>query len=183
MTQQMAILQELAQRLKALTPPAQPAQDADYVPEDLAFNWDLLMVPSDTNFPVPCIGKVQQIAAGLLNRLPFLRGRDLHDARFVLQMTGMWKDLQDEDRKRIFQRLNVYAIVAQVGWPTAIAACTANPAAANYYLPPGVQVAANHSRRRQDQGGQRKSWRQVQQQQQPAQAPASGPNRSRRRRI
>lgn len=37
---------------------------------------------------------------------------------FVLQGTAMRPDATDEDRKWTFQRLNVYAIVAQVGWPT-----------------------------------------------------------------
>lgn len=60
--------------------------------------------------------------------------------RFILQMTAMWHNMVDDDRRRIFQRLNVYAIVAQVGWPTAIATCTANSAAGELYLPQGVQV-------------------------------------------
>lgn len=32
----------------------------------------------------------------------------------------MGPDASDEGRKRTLQRLNVYAIVAQVGWPTAM---------------------------------------------------------------
>lgn len=89
------------------------AQEPDFQ-LDPVINWDLLAVVSDTDFPVPCEGKVHSIAAGLLARLPFLQKCDLHNTIFVLQMTTMWSDIDNEDRKRISQCLNVYNIVAQV---------------------------------------------------------------------
>lgn len=47
----------------------------------------------------------------------------------------MWPDLTDADRRDIFQRLNMYAIVAKVDWLTAITACSANSRFGAYYLP------------------------------------------------
>lgn len=35
-----------------------------------------------------------------------------------------WEDMDEELRTRVFQRVNLYAIVAAHGWPTAIAATT-----------------------------------------------------------
>lgn len=70
-------------------------------------------------------------------------------------MTAMWHNMVDDDRRRIFQRLYVHAIVAQVGWPTAIATCTANSAAGELYLPQGVQVMQQPRQQNQPRGRQR----------------------------
>lgn len=48
-----------------------------------------------------------------------MTARDQHDARFA--MAADWPDLDDEGRHLVFQRLNLYAIVASYGWSTAIA--------------------------------------------------------------
>lgn len=141
LTQQTAILRELAREVREnrQQAPQQPA-DPDFVPADPNFDWNLMALPAETRFPLPCEGKVQGIAAGLLARIPFMQGRNLNDAKFVLRVVSMWSDLTDQDHKYIFQRLNVYAIVPNVGWPTAIAACTANSRSSAFYLPQGVQV-------------------------------------------
>lgn len=69
----------------------QQAQQAD-IPEDQNFNWNLLKLPAETKFPVPCTGIVQRITADLLARLPSLVARDQHDARFVLAVVSDWED-------------------------------------------------------------------------------------------
>lgn len=93
----------------------------------------------EINFSVPCPGPVQRIAADLPIRLPTMTARDQYDARFALTMAADWPDLDDEGRHLFFQRLNLYAIVASNGWPTAIASSTAVSAApANLLLPPVV---------------------------------------------
>lgn len=119
LTQQTAILRELGREvLDNRQQAAQQPADPDFVRADPNFNWNLMALPAETNFPLPCESKVQEIAAGLLARIPFMQGRDLYDAKFMLRFLSMWPDLTDADRKDIFQRLNVYAIVANVGWPT-----------------------------------------------------------------
>lgn len=75
-------LQDLAQQQHA---PQAPQQD---VPEDPAFYWNRLRLPSTTSFPVPSTGRVQRIAGELLARLPTLAGRDQKEATFVLYMTA-----------------------------------------------------------------------------------------------
>lgn len=82
--------QDLAQQQHA---PQAPQQD---VPEDPAFNWNRLRLPSTTSFPVPCTGRVQRMAGELLARLPTLAGRDQKEATFVLSMTADWPGLDEE---------------------------------------------------------------------------------------
>lgn len=104
-----------------------PAPAAADAAEDPAFNWEALRSPLEVIFPLPPTGVVQRVAAGLFAKVQSgaLTGRDQHEARFVLDMMADWEDLEDDLRTRIFQRLNIYAIVAAHGWPTAIAASTA----------------------------------------------------------
>lgn len=82
------VLTQLTQEILTLCREAiahQPQQPQNVeVPEDPNFNWNLLKLPAETNFPVPCTSLVQHIAADLLARLPSLVARDQHDARFVL---------------------------------------------------------------------------------------------------
>lgn len=75
---------------------------------DPDFRWERLAVPPETDFPVPGDGVVQRMASSLLAELPTLTGRDHHEARFVLSMASLWPDLNEEDKKIVFQRLNVY---------------------------------------------------------------------------
>lgn len=98
------------------------------VAEDPKFNWDGLRSPLDTTFPLPSTGVVQRVAAGLFAKLQSggITGRDQHEARFVLDILADWPDLEDDLRTRVFQRLNLYAIVAAHGWLTAIAASAAS---------------------------------------------------------
>lgn len=119
--------------------PAPPPAAAD-VAEDPAFNWEALHSPLDTTFPLPSTGVVQRVAAGLFAKLQSgaITGRDQHEARFVLDILADWPDLEDDLRTRIFQRLNLYAIVAAHGWPTAIAASAASTSNLVCVLPPGV---------------------------------------------
>lgn len=116
-------------------------------------NWDLLRLPAETRFPVPGTGAVQIIAAYLLTRLPTMAARDHYDTRFALTMAADWLDLDDGGRDLVFQRLNLYAIVASYSWPTAIASSSAvTSAPANLLLPPRVvpvQRANNQRLRRQ----------------------------------
>lgn len=60
---------------------------------------------------------VQRMVTSLFAKLPLLTGRDQHEARYVQQVTSMWPDLTEEDRVWVFQRLNVYCIVAALSWP------------------------------------------------------------------
>lgn len=96
------------------------------------------MLPAETNFQVPGDGQVQRMASSLFVRVPTLAGRDQHEARFVLQVISLWPNLQDEERVWAFQRLNVYCIVAALGWPAATAACASTTATTDFVLPPGV---------------------------------------------
>lgn len=118
--------------------PAEPAAD---VAEDPDFNWFDLRSPLEATFSLPNTGIVQRIAAGLFAKLQagLLRGRDQHEARFVLDMILDWDDMDVELRARVFQRLNVYAIVATHGWPTAVVATAASKNSLQCFLPPGIQ--------------------------------------------
>lgn len=78
---------------------------------------------------------MQEITAGLLARIPFMQ--KVTYMMFVLRVVSMWPDLTDADRTVIFQRLKVYGIVANVGWPTAIDGCTANSRSSEFYLAQG----------------------------------------------
>lgn len=190
LTQQTAVLAGMMRRLDEVQarPAAAPGAGLDQL-EDPNFNWNGLRVPTTTNFPVPNTGAVQRMASSLLSKLHTLQGRDNHDARFVLQMTSLWPDMDEEDRKFVFQRLNLYAIVASFGWPTAIEACNASSAtAADCYLPPGVVPNLPNQRRnrnfprQQQQQQQQQPIQQQQQQQQPRNnPPANRPHRGRGR--
>lgn len=96
--------------------PAQPAAQGNLEdpPADPAFQWNRLQLPSETYFPVPGDGAVQRMATSLFTKLPTLTGRDQHEARFVLLVVSMWPDLADDDRRWVYQRLNVYCIVASL---------------------------------------------------------------------
>lgn len=112
------------------------------------------MLPAETNFQVPGDGQVQRMASSLFARVPTLAGRDQHEARFVLQVISLWPDLQDQERVWAFQRLNVYCIVAALGWQAATAACASKSASTDFVLPPGVvlpQAAATQRRGRREQ--------------------------------
>lgn len=152
----------------------QPAQPVGDVAEDPNFNWHALRSPLEATFPLPNTGVVQRIAAGLFSKLQagLLTGRDQHEARFVLDMMSDWEYMNNELRTCIFQRLNVYAIVATHGWPTAIAATVASTNSTQCFLPPGVQPvvqqARQQQRQQQQQGGRRATNRH-------AQAPAPYP--------
>lgn len=143
----------------------------DEPPADPAFQWERLCMPPETNFPVPGDGVIQRMATSLYSKIPTLTGRDQHEARFVLQTVSMWPDLDDDDRKWVYQRLNVYCIVASLGWPAATAACNASTVSTDYFLPPGTVIPPAQNFQRQQQG----TRRQRQQQQQPQQPPAPQP--------
>lgn len=78
---------------------AQPApqQDPAEPLPDPHFDWARLYLPSETNFRVPGEGMIQRMATSLFSKLPTLTGRDQHEARFILQVTSLWPDLNDED--------------------------------------------------------------------------------------
>lgn len=86
-------------------------------PEDPHINWTVLRSPLDIPFPLPPTGVDQSIAAGLFTKIQAnaLTGRDLHEARFAVDMLADWEDMDDELRTRIFQRVNLYAIGAAHG--------------------------------------------------------------------
>lgn len=129
-----------------------PAAAAD-VAEDPAFNWEALRSPLNTTFPLPSTGVVQRVAAGLYAKLQAggISGRDQHEARFVLDILADWPDLDDELRTRVFQRLNLYAIVAAHGWPAAIAASAASTSNLVCVLPPGVTPVRQQQQQQQPQ--------------------------------
>lgn len=162
----------------------QPAPAAAANPEepaaDPAFLWSRLALPSEMTFPVPGDRAIQRMATSLFAKVPTLVGRDQHKARFVLQVISMWPDLLDEDRHWAYQRLNVYCIVASLGWPAATAACTASAMTTDYFLPPNTVIppAANYQRQQQQRNRQQPPQ---QQQQQPVQPPAPAPARRGRR--
>lgn len=154
----------------------QQAAPPPEVEEDPAYNWNALRSPLDAKFALPPTGVVQRIAAGLFAKVQtgVLTGRDQREARFVLDILADWPDMDAELRTRVFQRLNVYAIVATHGWPTAIAATAASHNYLQCLLPPGVQPVVQ--RQQQRQGGRRRGNAEQaqqppaqQQQQQPAQ--------------
>lgn len=105
---------------------------------DPNFDRSRLSLPPETSSQVPGDGQVQRMASSLFTRIPTLAGRDQHEARFVLQVMSLWPDLDAEEKKWAFQRLNVYCIVAALGWPAATAACASTTAATDIVLPPGV---------------------------------------------
>lgn len=85
---------------------------------------------------MPGTGLVQRIASSLLVRVPTLAERDQHETRFVLQVISLWPDLREDERA--FQRLNVYCLVAALGWPAAMATCATSTATTDFVLPPAV---------------------------------------------
>lgn len=139
--------------------------------------WERLALPSETNFVVPSNGMVQHMATSLFARVPTLQGRDQHEARFVLQVVSLWPDLTAADRQWVFQRLNVYCIVAALGWPAATAACASSTASIDYVLPPGVVLP-----QREQRAPRMQRARDVQQPAVAAPAPAPAPPAQRRNR-
>lgn len=111
LTQQTEVLAALLRRVEANEQRQAAGNLPIDTPEDPKYNWDVLRALADTSFPVPPTWTVQRMASTLLSKLSTLQGRDNHDAKFALQMTSMWPDLSDEDKKCVFQRLNIYSIV------------------------------------------------------------------------
>lgn len=124
------------EQLQNRDPPSR--QPAAHDQADPNFVWERLAMPSETNFVVPSTGMVQHMATSLFSKVPLLTGRDQHEARFVLQVVSLWPDLTPADHQWAFQRLNVYCIVAALGWPGATAACASSTATTDFVLPPGV---------------------------------------------
>lgn len=91
----------------------------------------------------------------------------------MVDMLGGWEDKDEELRTRVFQRVNLYAIVATHGWPTAIAATTVTTNALTCFLPPGVQPIVQQPRQQQQK--QRGEGRRRNQQPATAAAPAPAP--------
>lgn len=83
---------------------------------------------------------VQRMATSLFAKVPLLTGRDQHEAHFVLQMAILWPDLSDDDKQWVFQQLNVYCIIAALGWPPATAACESSTAVTDFVLPLGMAM-------------------------------------------
>lgn len=167
-TQQTEILTGLLAELRA-------RQAAPVVQQPIAeplphphFDWTRLGLPAETSFQVPGDGQVQRMATSLFARVPTMAGRDQHEARFVLQMMTLWPDLEQEERSWVFQRLNVYCIVAALGWPAATAACASTTATTDFVLPPGVVLPPQNAPRRTRRDSQQQAPQQ-QQQQPPAQ--------------
>lgn len=152
LTQQTAVLAEMMEQLRKnrIDQPVQPQQQqvnnpAD-PPEDPNFMWERLVLPSETNFAVPSTGMIQRMATSLFAKVPLLQGRDQHETRFVLQVISMWPDMNQEDRQWAFQRLNVYCIVAALGWPAATAGCASSTATNDFVLFPGVVLPQQERR-------------------------------------
>lgn len=160
-----AMLERLNQGQAAALPPGAPAEPQP----DPNFDWARLALPSETNSPVPGDGTMQRMATSLFARIPSLNGRDQHEARFVLQVISTRPDLPDADRRWANQRLNVYCIVASLGWPVATAACAASTMNTDYFLPPGTVIPQQNYNQ---QGNRRQRDQQQQQPAQPAPAPA-----------
>lgn len=158
------------EQLKNRDPPARPqaVNDPADPPEDPNFMWERLAMASETNFVVPSTGMVQHMTTSLFSKIPTLTGRDQHEARFVLQVVSLWPDHTPADRQWVFQRLNVYCIVAALGWPAATAACASSTATTNFDLPPGVVLLQREQRVPRMQRGQNP-------QQQPAAVAAPAP--------
>lgn len=179
-------LTQTVQQMVAIQRPQQAAAPA-LVEEDPAFQWNALRSPLEVTFPLPPTGVVQRVAAGLFAKVQsgVLTGRDQREARFVLDVLADWPEMDDELRTRVFQRLNIYAIVATHGWATAIAASAASHSDFQCVLPPGVQPVVQRQQQQQRPGGRRRNVDApdppppVQQQQQPAQ-PANRQGRRRR---
>lgn len=176
LTQQTEVLAGMLAELRARQGPV-PVANAAEPPEDPDFDWSRLVMPPETSFQVPGNGQVQRMASSLMARIPTLAGRDQHEARFVLQVISLWPDLHEEERFWAFQRLNVYCIVAALGWPQATAACASTSAATDSVLPPGVVLPPAAAPRRM----RREPQQQQQQQQQPAQ-PRQGQQQPRQQR-
>lgn len=70
----------------------------------------------------------------------------------------MWPDLADEDRAWVFQRLNVYCIVAALGWPAATASSTATT---DFLLPPGLVLPQPEAPRQRNRRNNREQPRAV----------------------
>lgn len=153
LTQQTAVLAQMMEQ------PARqlPANDPADPPEDPHFAWDRLAMGSETNFTVPSTGMIQRMATSLFARVPTLVGRDQHEARFVLQVISLWPDLSPDGRHWAFQRLNVYCIVAALGWPAATAACASSTATTDFVLPPGVILPQQERRPRTRNNQQQQS--------------------------
>lgn len=183
LTQQTAVLARMMEQLQNRDPPARaPAvNDPADPPEDPNIMWERLALPSETNFVVPSNGMVQHMATSLFARVPTLQGRDQHEARFVLQAVSLWPDLTAADRQWVFQRLNVYCIVAALGWPAATAACAFSTASIDYVLPPGVVLPQREQRppRMQRQNAQQPAAAAAPA---PAPPPAQRQNRNKRQR-
>lgn len=147
-------LTQTVERMAAVQRPQQPAAVAD-IAEDPNFNWNALRSPLEATFPLPAVGMVQRIAAGLYAKVQvgIFTGRDQREARFVLDMMADWPEMDAELKTRVFQRLNVYAIVATHGWPTAIAATAASNDNTQCFLPPGVQPVVQQPRQQQQRRG------------------------------
>lgn len=83
-------LTQTVQQMVTLQQQPQPAAANNPLnpPEDPHFNWAALRSPLDTPFPLPAAGVVQRIAAGLFAKIQanVLSGRDLHEARFAVDM-------------------------------------------------------------------------------------------------
>lgn len=94
------------------------------------------------------------MATLLFAKVPLLQGRDQHEARFVLQVISMCPDLSPEDRQWAFQRLNVYCIVAALGWPAATAAFASSTASTDFVLPPRVVLPQQERRNTRNQRNQ-----------------------------
>lgn len=114
-----------------------------------------LCLPSENNFRVPGEGMIQRMATSLFAKLPLLTGRDHHEARFILQVTSIWPDLNDEDRVWAFQRFNEYCIVAALGWPAGTAACASSTATTDFVLPPGLLLPQPEAPRLRDRRNNR----------------------------
>lgn len=185
LTQIAKTLHQVQQNLQQEAAPP-PPDNAQAYPADPNFNWLLLRTPPETKFTVPALGAVQRIAADLLARLSTMAARDQHDSRFVLAVCSDWTNLDPVMQNTVFQRLNLYAIVANYGWPTAIqASSTASAAPPNLLLPPGMMPVQHNQQqpRRDNQPRQQQQGRRYnnQRQQQPAPAPAPAPARQGRR--
>lgn len=146
-------------------------------PEDPNFNWEALRSPLETPFVMPPTGTVQRIVAGLFAKIQTggLTGRDLHEAKFAVDMMADWIDMDDELRNRVFQRVNLYAIVAAHGWPTAIAATTVSTNPLVCVLPPGIQPITSQRQRQPQQPAARGGRQRNQQPAAEAPAPAPAP--------
>lgn len=184
LTQHTEVLAGMLAELRARQGPA-PVANAAEPPEDPDLDWSRLVLPPETSFQVPGNGQVQRMASSLLARVPTLAGRDQHEARFVLQVVSLWPDLLEEERFWAFQRLNVYCIVAALGWPQALAACASTSVSTDFVLPPGVVLppaTAPRRMRRDAPQQQHQQPAQQRQQQQPRQQQQARQQRNNNRR-